>query len=177
MSRCATYGLSEEDCDNCYYCDTPLATRHEHDHFPVSKLCGGTRVVPTCLNCHDLKDRDSWESFDIGALAEAVIELSVLGYVGKFCTNCGEEIVGVKNGDIFYPKCNCIDILDTSMVILDKYRFDDFSHRTDRIGILGDMMEHCRNIEENWNMVSQIARIYYASSVRLLEHLTLGACK
>lgn len=43
-------------CRLCFYCDTELA-RHEHDHFPVPRSAGGTRVVGACLDCHDYKDR------------------------------------------------------------------------------------------------------------------------
>lgn len=43
-------------CRLCFYCETELG-RHEHDHFPVPRSAGGTRVVPTCLDCHDYKDR------------------------------------------------------------------------------------------------------------------------
>jgi len=43
-------------CERCFYCDELLG-RHEHDHYPVPRRAGGSRVVPTCLPCHDLKDR------------------------------------------------------------------------------------------------------------------------
>lgn len=44
----------------CFYCDVPLInapSRIEYDHFPVPEEYGGLDVVPTCLPCHDLKDR------------------------------------------------------------------------------------------------------------------------
>ena len=45
-------------CDErCIYCDGVLATRHEHDHFPVPKRSGGEATVCACINCHDIKDR------------------------------------------------------------------------------------------------------------------------
>lgn len=50
-------------CATCFYCDTGLPRRHEHDHFPVPKALAGTRTVPACMNCHELKDRtplDEW---------------------------------------------------------------------------------------------------------------------
>ncbi|MBW4722143.1 HNH endonuclease [Saccharothrix obliqua] len=44
-------------CAQCFYCERPLATRrHEHDHFPVPRSADGDRVVPACLDCHELKD-------------------------------------------------------------------------------------------------------------------------
>lgn len=47
----------------CQYCDAPLSVRHEHDHFPIPARYGGDNTVPTCLNCHDLKDRVSLENW------------------------------------------------------------------------------------------------------------------
>ena len=49
------------DCGatTCFYCDMPLSSRHDHDHFPVPKELGGTATVPCCINCHDLKDRQA----------------------------------------------------------------------------------------------------------------------
>ncbi|WP_198284956.1 HNH endonuclease [Saccharomonospora cyanea] len=42
----------------CYYCDRHVdGHHHQHDHFPIPKMAGGTAVVPACLECHDLKDR------------------------------------------------------------------------------------------------------------------------
>lgn len=50
--RCARRG-----CTQCFYCEMPLAFRHEHDHFPVPANAGGSETVATCMNCHELKDR------------------------------------------------------------------------------------------------------------------------
>lgn len=44
-------------CTRCFYCSQSLSSRHEHDHFPIPASKGGTETVPTCINCHDLKDR------------------------------------------------------------------------------------------------------------------------
>ena len=41
----------------CFYCDSPLSQRHEHDHFPKPERCDGNQTVCACINCHDLKDR------------------------------------------------------------------------------------------------------------------------
>jgi hypothetical protein len=52
----------EADCweghgERCFFCSNQLASRHEHDHFPVPKRHGGEITVPACVNCHDLLDR------------------------------------------------------------------------------------------------------------------------
>lgn len=59
-------------CMECFYCWTSLDDRHEHDHFPVPKVAGGTSVVSACLDCHDLKDRILFEKWPIQACLEAV---------------------------------------------------------------------------------------------------------
>jgi hypothetical protein len=48
------------DCERCFYCEQPLSSRHEHDHFPVPGRHGGIATVPACVNCHDRKDRMSF---------------------------------------------------------------------------------------------------------------------
>ena len=65
--RCST------DCPACHYCDMPLATRHEHDHFPIPKESGGTHVVPACINCHDLKDRTPLAMWQTGVFLEGFV--------------------------------------------------------------------------------------------------------
>lgn len=56
-------------CTICFYCDQPLSSRHEHDHFPIPKDVGGTMTRPVCVNCHDLKDRMALDSLSWFALA------------------------------------------------------------------------------------------------------------
>lgn len=66
-------GAKRHHCERCFYCRAPLPTRHEHDHYPTPERAGGTRVVATCLNCHDLKDRtalDQWPAVDREAAYE-----------------------------------------------------------------------------------------------------------
>lgn len=66
----------------CFYCDAALSKRHERDHFPVAVRHGGTDTVPTCINCHDLKDRltlDHWP--DQEWIAEAWQEAGPLGRI------------------------------------------------------------------------------------------------
>jgi hypothetical protein len=40
----------------CHYCDGH-ATRWEWDHAPIPASAGGTETVPSCIPCHNLKDR------------------------------------------------------------------------------------------------------------------------
>lgn len=58
-------GHSFPDCEQCFSCERSLYgfVKHEHDHFPIPFVAGGTTVVSACLLCHDLKDRygqDQW---------------------------------------------------------------------------------------------------------------------
>lgn len=82
-------GLREQacDCSTCHYCGLYVATRHEHDHFPVPKARGGTEVVPACLNCHELKDRTPFYQWHPDLAAQGVTELlsilSVSEHVGS----------------------------------------------------------------------------------------------
>src|SRR5579859_6223949 len=60
--------LREEWDDRCFYCDMPLSTRFEADHFPWPAQTGNTMLVPACVNCHDLKDRvpfEDWPPLDL----------------------------------------------------------------------------------------------------------------
>jgi hypothetical protein len=66
-------------CDACFYCGNPLSSRHEHDHFPLPKRFGGEDIVPSCLNCHDLKDRISLAQWPTEALARAMIGMTPMG--------------------------------------------------------------------------------------------------
>lgn len=61
-------------CERCFYCDK-LLDRHEHDHYPVPKRAGGSRVVGACLLCHDLKDRFLLADWDITAAVGAWQEI------------------------------------------------------------------------------------------------------
>lgn len=56
-------------CETCYYCDQWVSGRHEHDHFPVPKVCGGIEMVAACLSCHDLKDRLPLDRWPLGLVA------------------------------------------------------------------------------------------------------------
>lgn len=71
----------KKDCGPCFYCETPLAPRHEHDHFPTPERNGGTDVVPTCLNCHDFKDRLGLNNWPIELVMEAFDQAGPFGRV------------------------------------------------------------------------------------------------
>jgi hypothetical protein len=44
--------------ERCFYCDRLLIHgRLERDHFPIPARHGGTETVPSCVECHSLKDR------------------------------------------------------------------------------------------------------------------------
>lgn len=61
-------------CLRCFYCERPLDI-HQHDHYPVPKRAGGSKVVAACLLCHDLKDRVMLKDWDVEA---AIISLQEL---------------------------------------------------------------------------------------------------
>lgn len=61
------------DFDVCFYCEQPLSSRHEHDHFPVPNSMAGPTTVAACLNCHDLKDRISFTDWQLSACFAAVM--------------------------------------------------------------------------------------------------------
>ena len=59
----------------CFYCENALSSRHEHDHFPVPKGCGGTATVAACINCHDLKDRVTLANWPVALAFAGVAEI------------------------------------------------------------------------------------------------------
>ena len=56
----------------CTYCRMPLPRSSEQDHFPIPDRLGGLDVVPTCVGCHDLKDRGGWLLVDDARFEAAV---------------------------------------------------------------------------------------------------------
>lgn len=62
-------------CRKCFYCEMPLPKRHEHDHFPSAQRHGGKIEVPTCVNCHELKDRTPFDRWDQTMRYEALAGL------------------------------------------------------------------------------------------------------
>lgn len=69
------------DCTHCLYCDMPLPKRHEHDHFPVPHVAGGRDTIPSCMNCHELKDRTPFEDWDMGAVIEGWRAMPPIGRI------------------------------------------------------------------------------------------------
>ncbi len=70
--------------ETCFYCSTPILDgRIERDHFPVPASCGGTVTVPTCQQCHDLKDRISWRDIPLEMKAEFLEEIAGMSRIGK----------------------------------------------------------------------------------------------
>lgn len=65
----------------CVYCDMPVSTRHEHDHFPIPKRAGGVEVYPVCVNCHDLKDRVPLDRLDPALVFTAMMQMPPLGRI------------------------------------------------------------------------------------------------
>ena len=55
----------------CTYCDAPLPTRYESDHFPAPRPAGGRNLVPSCMNCPELKVRTPLENWDQDAAEQA----------------------------------------------------------------------------------------------------------
>lgn len=78
----------DDECEGCFYCGLPFVSfHHEHDHAPVPKNAGGTRVLPICGNCHDMKDRVVFHKWPAGLLMGAVAELTGLGCIRDFSTD------------------------------------------------------------------------------------------
>ncbi len=71
----------QRGCGPCFYCSAPLSPRHEHDHFPLPARVGGEDVVPTCLNCHDFKDRVPLGNWPVDLLMQAWTEAGPMGRV------------------------------------------------------------------------------------------------
>lgn len=76
-----TSPLCPGDCRACFYCETPLAPRHEHDHFPLPARAGGGDTVPTCLNCHDFKDRVPLDGWPVELVMQAFNEAGPMGRI------------------------------------------------------------------------------------------------
>lgn len=76
-----TSPLCSGDCASCFYCEAPLSPRHEHDHFPLPVRAGGTETVPTCLNCHDFKDRIQLDHWPVDVLMQAFNEAGPMGRI------------------------------------------------------------------------------------------------
>ena len=62
----------------CFFCEMPLTTLHEHDHYPVAKALGGTETVPACMTCHDAKDRIPLGEWPVNTALRAIEEISAV---------------------------------------------------------------------------------------------------
>ena len=75
MSAC-----SRVTCGTCFYCDG-MITRHEHDHAPSPRRCGGVETVVACMTCHAMKDRHAIDRWPLALLVLAAAEIGNLGLV------------------------------------------------------------------------------------------------
>lgn len=73
--------MSPDDCESCFYCRMPLGGFHEHDHMPIPVRNGGEDTVPTCVNCHNLKDRVPLDNWPASHLAAAFDQCGPLGRI------------------------------------------------------------------------------------------------
>ncbi len=67
--------------DTCFYCDRPILMRLERDHMPIPKRNGGTHTVPTCVPCHDLKDRFPLDQWPLELMMQAFKECGPMGRI------------------------------------------------------------------------------------------------
>jgi len=108
-ARRAPRSRSKSECtgDPCLYCDMPLLSAHEHDHFPIPYRHGGTQTFCVCFNCHDLKDRVAFGklSLDFGlkALFELWPKLTVKQRIilAKF-TTCMTDVLARRGQPVAY---------------------------------------------------------------------------
>jgi hypothetical protein len=63
-----SFGKREGWDEVCFYCDMPLSTACERDHFPIPQRHGGTETVPACINCHNLKDRTELNDWPVARI-------------------------------------------------------------------------------------------------------------
>lgn len=74
--------VADDDCEGCSYCGLPfIRMHHEHDHAPIPKSMGGADMIPTCITCHDLKDRVTFPHWPAFEAVRAVQELLDMGLI------------------------------------------------------------------------------------------------
>ena len=62
--------------DYCFYCKCVLSkSQKQMDHFPVPKEAGGTCTVPSCITCHDMKDRFSLSDWNPEWMARVMVDI------------------------------------------------------------------------------------------------------
>lgn len=74
---------TRRNCDQvCFYCQETLGgDTHEHDHAPTPARHGGEDTVPTCLPCHDRKDRLPMRQWPVDVMVQALEECGPLGRI------------------------------------------------------------------------------------------------
>ena len=77
---------SRVTCGTCFYCDG-MITRHEHDHAPSPRRCGGVETVVACMTCHAMKDRHAIDRWPLALLVLAGVDRSINPHL-RTCTNC-----------------------------------------------------------------------------------------
>ncbi len=60
-----------------------LPNRVELDHFPKPASVGGKQVVESCVQCHDLKDRTSWEDLPSEMKAQFMEDFMRMSRAGR----------------------------------------------------------------------------------------------
>lgn len=62
--------------DYCYYCKCVLSkSQKQMDNFPIPKEAGGEDTVPSCISCHDMKDRFNVSDWNGEWFARLTIDL------------------------------------------------------------------------------------------------------
>lgn len=69
------------DAGPCFYCGMPLLSYFERDHAPIPERHGGSHTVPTCENCHALKDRIPARNWPLALQMKALEECGPLGRI------------------------------------------------------------------------------------------------
>lgn len=96
-------------CGPCFYCDVEHA-RHEHDHAPSPRRCGGEATVVACMTCHALKDRHPLDRWPLTLLVMAAVELGNRGLAfdgtQDAWPDCWDDLSG--HARVLWAKCAAI---------------------------------------------------------------------
>ena len=95
----------------CFYCDG-MSTRHEHDHAPAPRRCGGEATVVACMMCHSLKDRHPIGAWPLALLVMASTELGRHGLAfdgtQREWPDCWGDLSG--HARVLWAKCAAISM-------------------------------------------------------------------
>ena len=71
----------------CFYCGAMLSNGigTQLDHFPIPNSEGGTETVPSCLSCHDMKDRFHLADWPIDWYAKVIEDFPKLSRETRIC--------------------------------------------------------------------------------------------